>query len=92
MRLMLIRLFYIAINAYSFGLIAYVILSCINLPKAISTRLWLEKFYKPVLDQIKRILKPITVGSATLDLSPIILFFAIGFVGKLIMTFLIGMP
>ncbi|MHB9130467.1 MAG: YggT family protein [Armatimonadota bacterium] len=89
---MLIRLFYIAINVYSFGLIAYVLLSWVNHPKAITARSWLEKFYKPVLDQVKRIVKPITVGSATLDLSPIILFFAVGFVGKLIMTFLIGMP
>lgn len=92
MKQMLLQLVYLAVNIYSYGLVAYVVLSWVNHPQASQARTWLEKFYKPVLDPIKRILKPIKVGNTALDLSPIVLFFAIGLVGKLVMAFLIGMP
>ena len=92
MKIMLVRVVYLATNIYSYGLIAYVVLSWINHPQATQARSWLEKFYKPILEPIKRILKPIQIGNTALDLSPVILFFAVEFVGKLIMAFLIEMP
>jgi len=92
MKLMLIRVVYLATSIYSFGLIAYVVLTWVNHPQAMQARSWLGNYYKPVLEQIKRVIKPIKMGNVALDLSPIILFFAVGFIGKLIMVFLIEMP
>lgn len=78
------RLLKILLDVYVFGLIAYVILTWIPNPEVAKTREWLSRFYKPALAPLQKKIKPIKFGNNEVDMTPIILIFAIAIVGRIV--------
>ena len=72
-------------SAYALGLVAYVVLSWAEHPKAKQARQWLEQFYSPFLVSLRKYIRPIPMGNVRLDLSPLVLLLAIHMVQQLIM-------
>lgn len=72
------RLLKFVLDAYAFGLVAYVVLTWVQSPEVVRAREWLGRLYKPALVPLQKLIKPIRIGNTVLDLSPVILFFAIG--------------
>ena len=74
----LAQIIHTAIGAYSLGLIVYVVLSWTNNPQGNVFRVWLGRFYVPILELISKKIKPVSFKPGTaIDLSPMILLFAL---------------
>ena len=74
----LAQLIHTAIGAYSLGLIIYVVLSWTNIPQGNEFRVWLGRFYVPILKLISKKIKPASLKpGVAIDLSPMILLFAL---------------
>ena len=74
----LAQLIHTAIGAYSLGLIVYVVLSWTNIPQKHMFRVWLGRFYVPILELISKKIKPVSFKpGVAIDLSPMILLFAL---------------
>lgn len=74
----LAQLIHTAIGAYSLGLIVYVVLSWTNIPQENLFRVWLGRFYVPILELISKKIKPVSFKpGVAIDLSPMILLFAL---------------
>ena len=69
----LARLIDVAIGIYSVGLIVYCILGWLRSPQTDKARLWLGRFYEPVLAKLRAGIKPVRLGSTLLDWTPLVL-------------------
>jgi uncharacterized protein YggT (Ycf19 family) len=85
-----LRLLYWAFQLYGIGLFAYVVLSWIDNPTARAWRAWLERFYSPFLTPLRRFIKPLPVGTMLLDVTPLILYFAVQACCSVVMMLLGG--
>lgn len=87
---LLAQLIHTAIGVYSLGLVLYVVLSWANAPQVTAFRLWLGRYYVPVLGQISKRIKPITLNpGTTIDLSPVILFIALYLLKGIVVSMLV---
>ncbi len=75
------------LDLYALGLLAYVILSWVQNPTAARIRDGLGRFYVPLLNPLRSVLKPIALGGTALDLSPIVLFLAITVLRRILLSF-----
>ena len=74
----LAQIIHAAIGAYSLGLIIYVVLSWTNIPQGNVFRVWLGRFYLPILELISKKIKPVSLKpGVAIDMSPMILLFAL---------------
>lgn len=74
----LAQIIHTAIGIYSLGLIIYVVLSWANNPQGNVFRVWLGQFYVPILKLISNKIKPVSFKpGVAIDLSPMILLFAL---------------
>lgn len=68
------------LELYSYALLAWVILSWIQVPATHPLRriqVFLDRIIYPVILPLRRIIPPIRFGSGAIDLSPIIVFIGI---------------
>ncbi len=75
------------LDIYALGLLVYVVLSWIESPGAIKARQWLGRFYEPLLNPLRGMLRSINLSSVSLDLSPIALFILIIIVRRILLSF-----
>jgi uncharacterized protein YggT (Ycf19 family) len=80
------KLFYYLINGYQLGLAIYVMAGWFATPVACKLRLKLARFYEPLLIPIRRAIPSPRVGLVGIDLSPLILFFALQILEGLIIS------
>lgn len=73
----LVRFIFILVDLYQLGLLIYIILSWIPAPELLAVRRWLAPLFEPPLSRIRALVKPISVGTGFLDLSPLLLFVGI---------------
>ena len=74
----LAQLIHTAIGTYSLGLIIYVVLSWTNIPQGNVFRVWLGRIYVPILELISKKIRPVSCKpGVAIDLSPMILLFAL---------------
>lgn len=74
----LAQLIHTAIGIYSLGLIIYVVLSWTSNPQGNVIRMWLGRFYVPILELISKKIKPVSFRpGVSIDLSPMILLFGL---------------
>ncbi len=85
------RLLNLLLTLYTYGLIAYILLSWTSGSEMHRARIWLGQFYEPILRPLQRTFRPIRVGGALIDLSPIIVFILI-FFARLIIRELFHAP
>jgi len=67
----------ILVSAYMLGLIGYSILSWIQVKQAERLRLFLGRFYEPVLSKIRGKIGPRRIGGSSVDLAPGVLLVAL---------------
>ncbi len=75
------------LDLYALGLLIYIILSWIQNPSTAKVSNWLGQFYLPLLRPLQSMIKPVNLGGARLDLSPLLLFIAIALVRRLLLAF-----
>ena len=85
----LARTIHMVFGLYSLGLIVYIILGYVVAPWAPRIRTLLEKFYLPLLDPIRTHIKPINIGNALVDISPMILLVALILLRSLLLSLLV---
>lgn len=85
---MLAQIVYFTCNAYALGLLVYVTLSWVNEPRAQRARKWLEPGFAPVLEPLRRKIKPIAMGGSRLDITPMLLLLAIFLVRNVLVRLL----
>lgn len=84
------QIVHLALSVYAFGLIAYSVLSWVQHPQAFAARKWLERWYEPLLQPIRRTLRPVQMGNVQLDLAVIVLLIVILLVRNLLVSILVG--
>ncbi len=75
---MLVRLVHTIFIIYSLGLLAHIVLSWVREPRVEPVKRWIGRWYEPVLRPLRRVVKPIPMGSSAFDVTPLLLFLAIG--------------
>ncbi len=73
----ILRLIDLAFKLYTYGLIAYILLSWVNSPESDRLKRWLGRFYIPPLSFIQRGVRPVRVGMVMIDPSPLILLIGV---------------
>ncbi len=84
----LARLVHYGFTIYTLGLVLYVICSWLAHPNATSLRLWLARWYEPLLKPIQRVVPPIRLGGSAIDLSPILLLIGLSLLKGLLLSLL----
>jgi len=75
------------LDIYTFGLFIYCVLSFIHsVPFVASISKVLDIFYKPLLDLIGNLIKPIGAGGVGLDLSPFALFIILEIIRRILIN------
>ena len=67
---MLARLVYTAFNIYALGLIVYAACTWVQHPTATKIKAWLHRWYDPLLASLRRVIKPVQIGTARVDFAP----------------------
>ena len=88
---MLARFVYMTFNIYALGLIVYTACTWFQHPLAMKTRAWLHKWYSPVLSSLRRVIKPVQMGSKGVDFAPLAFLAGIVIARKLV-VFLFMLP
>lgn len=70
---MITRYLDLALSIYTTGLLVYVISSWVQHAQVDKARVWLGKFYEPVLVKIRGVIRPVRIGSAMIDFSALVL-------------------
>jgi len=83
------RIIHYMFSFYELGLLVYVLCSWIAHPSAQRFRLWLARWYEPVLLSIRRFMPTLRFGYTALDLSPIVLFIGLSIVKGLLLSLLV---
>lgn len=83
---MLALIVYFAFNVYALGLIIYVACTWIQHPTAAKVREWLHRWYEPVLEALRRAIKPVTIGTKRVDFTPLVLLVGIMIARKLVVS------
>ena len=78
------RIIYLIFNVYALGLLVYIISSWIQHPQVDTARKWLGKWYLPFLIPLRNVIKPIKLGTSSLDITPMILLCAICLIRELV--------
>jgi YggT family protein len=77
----------LALELYGFAVLAWVVLSWIQVssghPLAAVSR-FLDKIIYPVVLPLRRVLPPLRLGAAAIDLSPIILLLGVGILQRIV--------
>lgn len=87
--MLIARVIHYAFSVYELGLLAYVVCSWSAHPSAQRFRLWLARWYEPVLLSIRRLIPALRLGYTAVDLSPIILFIGLSLVKGLLLSLLV---
>ena len=85
------RIVYMIFNTYALGLILYVIMSWIPQMGNHAARKWLERWYAPFLDKIRKGMGTVQMGNARVDFAPGVLLLAIVVIREIV-TRLIMIP
>jgi YggT family protein len=75
------------INLYSLAVLAWIILSWIRVSSShplAQVVVFLDRLIYPVILPLRRVLPPVRLGAAMLDLSPIVLLFGLRLLGSLV--------
>lgn len=75
------------INLYSLAVLAWIILSWIRVSSShplARVVVFLDRIIYPVILPLRRVLPPVRLGHAMLDLSPIVLLFGLRLLGSLV--------
>ena len=86
---MLARLVYMAFNVYALGLIVYSACTWVQHPQASRVRAWLHRWYDPVLGQLRRIIRPVQMGTSRVDFAPLALLVGIMVVRRFVASLFI---
>jgi uncharacterized protein YggT (Ycf19 family) len=76
----MVRLVDMVVSLYALGLIAYLLFSWLKNTQTDKVRIWLGRFYEPVLVKMRASVKPVRMGAIMLDLT-----FAIFLVGLMVL-------
>jgi uncharacterized protein YggT (Ycf19 family) len=87
--MVLVRLIHYAFSIYALGLMAYVVCSWLVHPDANRLRLWLSRWYDPLLTPIRRVIPAPRFGYTAIDLSPVVLFIGLSLAKGLLLSLLI---
>ncbi len=68
---------YILFNIYAIGLVVYIVCSWLDNPSVQNFKNNLGRGYKPFLDSIQRVIRPVRFGDSYIDFAPIILLIII---------------
>ena len=71
------QLLFLALDFFTLALFVYVVLSWIRNPTTDQARMWLGRFFEPILRPIRQLLGTINLGGMGLDLAPLVLFLAV---------------
>jgi uncharacterized protein YggT (Ycf19 family) len=82
----LFRVLNLVIGLYETGLLIYILCSWIVHPTTMGLRRGLAPAYEPLLIPIRRLIPLPRFGNVAIDLSPIVLFIAIGLVRSLVFS------
>ena len=88
MRMLLARWIHYGFSIYECGLLAYVLSGWVAHPTARRARLWLSRWYEPVLEPIRNLLPMPRIGRAAVDFSPIILFIVLSLFKNAVLSML----
>ena len=84
-----VQLVYFIFNAYALGLVVYVVCPWVGHEKTRAVAKRLDPFYAPILERIRHVVKPLKLGTAHIDITPMILLFGIVVARKVIMWILL---
>ena len=83
------RIIHYIFSLYTLGLLVYVVCSWFAHPDAYRFRLWLSRWYEPLLAPIRRAIPSPRFGCTAFDLSPILLFIGLSLVKGLLLSLLV---
>ncbi|OHB67576.1 MAG: hypothetical protein A2Y77_09990 [Planctomycetes bacterium RBG_13_62_9] len=86
---MLVQLVTFAFNVYAMGLIIYGLCSWLPQPGGKRVRDWLRPWYEPVLERVRRVVKPVRIGSTNVDFSALVVLIGIVIVRKITLALLL---
>lgn len=85
---MFVQLVALAFNIYGLGLFIYVLCSWVHHPKVRKVENFLNPWYEPLFARVRKVIKPIPVGTIKLDLTPMIVLIGIVIVRKVSLALL----
>lgn len=83
------QIVYFVFNIYLLGLFVYVVSTYIQHPKSRKIESYLKPYYVPVLDIFRKWIKPLKISNTNIDFTPMILFFVVVVLRKLIIAILV---
>jgi uncharacterized protein YggT (Ycf19 family) len=83
------QIVYFVFNIYLLGLFVYVVSTYIQHPKSRKIESYLKPYYVPVLDIFRKWIKPLKISNTNIDFTPMILFFVVVGLRKLIIAILV---
>ncbi len=86
---MLAQIVYLAFNVYTLGLMAYVVSGWVALPQAAEVRRFLDHWYTPPLELLRKYIRPIRTGSTHVDPTPVVLLLLLQIARNLLVNLLV---
>lgn len=83
------QIIHLAFNIYILGLFVYVVSTYIQHAKSRKVETYLKPYYVPVLDLFRKWIKPIKIGRTNVDFTPVVLFFVVVVLRKLVIVILV---
>lgn len=86
---MLAQLVAFVFNVYLLGLAVFTICSWVNYPQIKKFYNWLRPWYEPLLQRLRRVIKPLRVGTTYFDFTPLVAMIGIVIARKVLMALLL---
>jgi len=86
---MIAQLVALAFSIYGLGLVGYTLCSWVRHPQIRKVENWLRPWYEPLLQRVRRVIKPVPMGSMNVDLTPVAVLIGIVIVRKVILALLL---
>ena len=83
------QIVYLVFNIYLIGLFVYVVSTYFQHPKSRKVETYLKPYYVPVLDILRKWIKPLKISNKNIDFTPMILCFVVVVLRKLIIAILV---
>ena len=85
----MVRIVDLAFEAYAVGCIVYAVCSWISHPQAKKLENWLRPWYEPLLQQIRRVVRPILCKTTCIDVAPLVLLLGLAIARKVVLAILL---
>ena len=87
--ILIARIIHMIFGVYTLGLVVYSLLSWVRTPTTIGWQRWLGRYYEPVLQPIRRRIRPVVFGGMAIDLSTLILLLVLMVAKSMVISLLV---